>query len=131
MARVRSTARVEREGGEAEGSENVPISEAMQRSGLVTSEKIPSADVEQAEQTTAEAEEENIEETDPEDDYRIAMPSKPSHLDFGKSTVSKADLSKMVKSDFFSESQKKLLRFGGKKLPQSRRRMKLSFSRAF
>jgi hypothetical protein len=60
MARVRSTARVEREGGEAEGSESIPISEAMQRSGLVTSEKIPSAD---AEQTTAEVEEENIEET--------------------------------------------------------------------
>src|SRR5688572_13628206 len=110
MARVRSTARVEREGGEAEGSETIPISEAMHRSGLVTSEKIPSADAEQA---TAEIEEENIEETDPEDDYRIAMPSKPSHLDFGKSTVSKADLSKMVKSGFFSESQKKLLRFGG------------------
>jgi hypothetical protein len=113
MARVRSTARVEREGGEAEGSETIPISEAMQRSGLVTSEKIPSADAEQAEQTTAEAEEENIEETDPEDDYRIAMPSKPNHLDFGKSTVSKADLSKMVKSGYFSESQKNLLRFGG------------------
>ena len=113
MARVRSTARVEREGGEAEGSETVPISEAMQRSRLVTSEKIPSDDAEQAEQAIAEAEEEDIEETDPEDDYRIAMPSKPSHLDFGKSTVSKADLSKMVKSGFFNENQKKLLRFGG------------------
>jgi hypothetical protein len=121
MARVRSTARVEREGGEAEGSETIPISEAMQRSGLVTSEEIPTVEAEQA---TAEAEEENIEETDPEDDYRIAMPSKPSHLDFGKSTVSKADLSKMVKSGYFNESQKKLLRFGGKKLPRSQRRMK-------
>jgi hypothetical protein len=113
MARVRSTARVEREGGETEASETVPISEAMQRSGLVTSEKIPSEDAEQAKQVIAEEEEEVIEETDPEDDYRIAMPSKPSHLDFGKSTVSKADLSKMVKSGFFSENQKKLLRFGG------------------
>jgi hypothetical protein len=113
MARVRSTARVEREGDEAEGSETVPISEAMQRSGLVTSEKIPSDDANQAEQAIAEAEEEVIEETDPKDDYRIAMPSKPSHLDFGKSTVSKADLSKMVKSGFFNENQKKLLRFGG------------------
>ena len=115
MARVRSTARVEREGDETEASETVPISEAMQRSGLVTSEKIPSDDAEQAEQAIAEAEEEDIEETDPEDDYRIAMPSKPSHLDFGKSTVSKADLSKMVKSGFFTENQKKLLRFGGRK----------------
>ena len=100
MARVRSTARVEREGDETEASETVPISEAMQRSGLVTSEKIPHDDAEQAEQTIAEAEEEDMEETDSEDDYRIAMPSKPSHLDFGKSTVSKADLSKMVKSGF-------------------------------
>jgi hypothetical protein len=44
MARVRSTARVEREGDEAEGVETVPISEAMQRSGLVTSERIPTAE---------------------------------------------------------------------------------------
>ena len=113
MARVRSTARVEREGEETEASETLPISEAMQRSGLVISEKIPHDDAEQAEQANAEAEEEDIEETDSEDDYRIAMPSKPSHLDFGKSTVSKADLSKMVKSGFFTENQKKLLRFGG------------------
>ena len=63
MARVRSTARVEREGDEADGSETVPISEAMQRSGLVTSEKIPHDDAEQAEQTIAEAEEEDMEET--------------------------------------------------------------------
>ena len=110
MARVRSTARVDREGGDAEGPETVPISEAMQRSGLVISEEIPTAETEQA---TAEAEEGDIEETDSEDDYHIAMPSKPNHLDFGKSTVSKADLSKMVKSGYFSESQKKLLRFGG------------------
>jgi hypothetical protein len=57
MARVRSTARVEREGGETEISETVPISEAMQRSGLVTSEEIPSEDAEQAKQAIAEAEE--------------------------------------------------------------------------
>jgi hypothetical protein len=38
MARVRSTARAEREGDEAKAVETVPISEAMRRSGLVTSE---------------------------------------------------------------------------------------------
>ena len=53
MARVRSTARVEREGDEAEGAETVPISEAMQRSGLVTSKRIPTAETEQV---VAEAE---------------------------------------------------------------------------
>jgi hypothetical protein len=41
MARLRCTARVEREGDEVEGAETVPISEAIQRSGLVTSERIP------------------------------------------------------------------------------------------
>jgi hypothetical protein len=35
MARVCSTARVERVGDEAEAAETVPISEAMKRSGLV------------------------------------------------------------------------------------------------
>jgi hypothetical protein len=44
MARVRSTARVEREGDEAKGVEIVPISEAMQQSGLVTSEEVPAAE---------------------------------------------------------------------------------------
>ena len=127
MARVRSTARVEREGGEAEGSETVPISEAMQRSGLVTSEGIRTAETEQTvpiSEVAADAEEGNIEEADPDDDYHIVVPSKPSHLDFGKSTVSKADLSKMVKSGYFSENEKKLLRFRGKKLPRSQKRMK-------
>jgi hypothetical protein len=103
MARVRSTARVEREGDEAKAAETVPISEAMKRSGLVTSEDNPAAEAEQA----------DIEETDSEGDHSIAVPSKPSHLDFGKSTISKADFPKMVKSGYFSEDEKKLIRFGG------------------
>jgi hypothetical protein len=110
MARVRSTARVEREGDEAEGVETVPISEAMQRSGLVTSEEVPAAEAEQA---AAEAEQGDIEEADSDGDYNITVPSKPSHLDFGKSTISKADFPKMVKSGYFSEDEKKLIRFGG------------------
>ena len=110
MARVRSTARFEREGDEAEGVETVPISEAMQRSGLVTSEEVPAAEAEQA---AAKAEQGDIEEADSDDDYNISVPSKPSHLDFGKSTISKADLPKMVKSGYFSEDEKKLIRFGG------------------
>jgi hypothetical protein len=103
MARVHSTARAEREGDEAEAAETIPISEAMRRSGLVTSEIAPAAEAEQA----------DIEGTDSEDDHTIAIPSKPSHLDFGKSTISKADFPKMVKSGYFSEDEKKLIRFGG------------------
>jgi hypothetical protein len=114
MARVRSTARVEREGDEAEGAETVPISEAMKRSGLMTSEDIPAAEVEQA----------DIEGADSDGDYNIAVPSKPSHLDFGKSTISKADFPKMVKSGYFSEDEKKLIRFGGEEITRSLRKMK-------
>jgi hypothetical protein len=66
MARVRSTARIEREGDEAEAAETVPISEAMKRSGLVASEDNPAAEAEQA----------DIEETDSEGDHNIAVPSK-------------------------------------------------------
>jgi hypothetical protein len=102
MARVRSTARVGSEGDETEATETVPISEAMKRSRLVTSEEAPVAETEQA----------DVEETESEDDYSAA-PSKPSHLDFGKSTISEDDLSKMLKLGYFNEAKKELVRFGG------------------
>jgi hypothetical protein len=103
MARVRSTARVDREGDETEATETVPISEAMRRSGLATSEDAPAAGAEQA----------DVEEIGSEDDYSCGMPSKPSHLDFGKSTISEADLPKMMKLGYFSEAKKELICFGG------------------
>jgi hypothetical protein len=103
MARVRSTTRVDLEGDETEATETVPISEAMKRSGLVTSEDIPAAEAERA----------DAEETDSKDDYSSAVPSKPSHLDFGKSTVSEGDLPKMLKLGYFNEEKKELIRFGG------------------
>jgi hypothetical protein len=106
MARVRSTARVERDGDGTEATETVPISEAMRRSGLVSSEDTPAADATQA----------NVEEVGSEDEYSCGMPSKPSHLDFGKSTISEADLSKMVKLGYFSEAKKELVRFGGEEI---------------
>jgi hypothetical protein len=103
MARVRSTARVDREGDETEAAETVPISEAMKRSGLVTSTYVPATGAEQV----------DVEETNSEDDYSSAVPSKPSHLDFGKSTVSEGDLPKMLKLGYFNEEKKELIRFGG------------------
>jgi hypothetical protein len=103
MARVRSTARVGCEGDETEATGTVSISEAMKRSGLVISEDAPVAEAEQA----------NIEETESEDDYSSAVPSKPSHLEFGKSTISKGDLRKMLSLGYLSEAKKELIRFGG------------------
>jgi hypothetical protein len=102
MARVRSTARVTHDGEEAEGAETAPIFEVMKRSRLLALEDAPAAETEQA----------DVEETDSEDDYS-AVPSKPSHLDFGKSTISKDDLPKLLKLGYFSEAKKELVRFGG------------------
>jgi hypothetical protein len=106
MARVCSTARVERDGDETEATETVPISKAMRRSRLVSSEDTPAAEATQA----------NVEEAGSEDEYSCGAPSKPSHLDFGKSTISEADLSKMVKLGYFSEAKKELICFGGEEI---------------
>ena len=109
MARVRSTARNTRDGEEAEAAETAPISEVMRQSGLVavevTDEGAPTAEADQADIEEGEAEEEEI-------DYSV-MPSKPSHLEFGKSTVSEADMPMMTKLGYFGEAEKKLIRFGG------------------
>jgi hypothetical protein len=109
MARVRSTARIDHEGDETEATDTVPISEAMKRSGLVTPEDTPAAE----DIPVVEPEWAAVEETDSEDDYSSAVPSKPSHLDFGKSTISEADFPKMVKLGYLSEAKKELIRFGG------------------
>jgi hypothetical protein len=109
MARVRSTARVTREGEETEVTEMAPISEVMKRSGLVvtegtTDEGAPAAEIEQTDIEEGDTGEEEI-------DYDTIMPSKPSHLDFGKSTVSEADMPMMTKLGYFGEAEKKLIHF--------------------
>ena len=81
MARVRSTARVTHDGEETEAAETAPISKVMRRSGLVVTEGAsdegtPATEAKQADIEGGDAGEEEI-------DYNTAMPSKPSHLDFG------------------------------------------------
>jgi hypothetical protein len=109
MARVRSTARVTHDGEEAEVAETAPISEVMRRSGLV----VPDISDEGA--PTAEAEQVDIEEGETEEEYS-ALPSKPSHLEFGKSTVTEDDMPKLLKLGYFSETKKKLIHFGGEEI---------------
>jgi hypothetical protein len=113
MARVRSTARVEREGDETEATETIPISEAMRRFGLATS----------GDTSAAEAKQADVEEDEFEDDYG-AMPSKPNRLKFGKSTITEGDMAKLLKLGYFSEDKRELIRFGGKKLPRSQKNMR-------
>jgi hypothetical protein len=105
MARVCSTARVTRNGEEAEGAETAPISKVMQRSGLVVS----------GDAHATEGEQVDVEEIESEDDYNV-VPSKPSHLEFGKSTITKGDMSKLIKLGYFSEAKKELVHFGGEEI---------------
>jgi hypothetical protein len=108
MAIVHSTARATHDGEEAEATETTPISEVMKQSGLVVTEGSVDEDVHTAEAKEADIEEENADE---EEDYNTLVPSKPSHLDFEKSTVSEANVPMMMKLGYFGETEKKLLRF--------------------
>jgi hypothetical protein len=110
MARVRSIARVTRDGEEAETAKTAPISEVMKRSGLIVPE-----DVFDEGASAAEAEQVGAEEDEYEDDYS-AVPSKPSHLEFGRSTVTEDDMPKLMKLGYFSEAKKELIRFGEEKI---------------
>jgi UDP-N-acetyl-D-mannosaminuronate dehydrogenase len=100
MARVRSTARVSREGDEAEVIETAPISEVMRRSGLlVLEETIAKGGTAEAERVVVK----DMSDDEIEEDNNILSPSKPSHIEFGKSTVTEEDLVMMKKLGYFGE----------------------------
>ena len=122
MARVRSTARVTREGEETEATEMAPISEVMRQSGLVVTEGTVDEGNSGAKAEQADIEEENADNE--EEDYNILIPSKPSDLDFAKSSVSEADVPMMMKLGYFGEAEKKLIRFAGEETLRRRRMMK-------
>jgi hypothetical protein len=102
MARLRSTARVSREGDETKTTETTPISEMMRRSGLVVQEEtiVEGTSNAEAEQVVAEVESDNKSE----DDDNILCPTMPSHVEFGKSTVKAEDLVLMKKLRYFGEN---------------------------
>jgi hypothetical protein len=98
MARVRSTTKESREGNKAEAAETAPISEVMKQSGLVVPEEAV------AEGTSiVEAEQIVVGGSDNEDeeDYTILSPTKPSNLEFGKSTMMADDMVMMKKLGYF------------------------------
>ena len=111
MARVCSTVRVPREGEETEATETAPISKVMRQSGLVVMERAVDECTSGVEAEQADIEEENADEEG--EDFSILIPSKPSHLDFEKSTVSEADMPMMMKLGYIGEVERKLVRFAG------------------
>jgi hypothetical protein len=111
MARVRLTARVTCEGEETEAAEIAPISEVMRQSSLVVTEGTIDEGTPAVEVEHVDIEEESVDEE--EEDDIILIPSKPSHLDFEKSTMSEADVPMMMKLGYFEEVERKLIRFAG------------------
>jgi hypothetical protein len=119
MANVRSTARVSREGVEAEAAEIAPISEVMKQSGLVVLGAVTNEGASNAEagQTMVEGGSDN----ESEEDYNILNPTNPSHLEFEKSTVLEDDMTMMKKLGYFRKSESKLVRFAGEEIISERR----------
>ena len=90
------------EGEETEATETAPISETLKHSGLVVREEDESAPTKDV--VVAEAEEAVAEDaSDDEEDEGILSSSKPSHIEFGKSTVKAEDLVLMNKLGYFGK----------------------------
>ena len=85
IARIRSTARLTSEGGETEDAETTPISEVMRRSVLIIQEEGEAF----YEKDNPNAETGNVIAEAGSDDKEydgILSPSKPNHIEFGRST---------------------------------------------
>jgi hypothetical protein len=114
MARLRSTARVSCEGDETEATETTPISEMMRRLGLVVQEEAIAEGIFNAEakRTVAEVASDN----ESEEGGSILCPTKPSHVEFGKSTVKAEDLVVMKKLGYFGGNDDELVCFVGEEI---------------
>jgi hypothetical protein len=70
------------------------------------------------EKDSANAKAENVDDeassgSDDEEDNGILSPSKPSHIEFGKSTMKAEDLVLMKKLGYFEKNDDELIRFAG------------------
>jgi hypothetical protein len=86
----------------------------MKRSGLVVSEEVTAegAPNTETEQIVAGGESDN----ESEEDNSILSPTKPSHIEFGKSTVTEDDMVMMRKLGYFGEAESKLVWFAGEEI---------------
>jgi hypothetical protein len=105
---------VSHEGDEAEVIEMAPISKVMRWSSLVVLEGavVEGTSVVEAEQIVAEWGSEN----EDEEDNTILSPTKPSHIEFGESTMTTNGMVMMKKLGYFGEAESKLVRFAGEEV---------------
>jgi hypothetical protein len=105
MAGIRSTARLIDEGENIEATETAPISEVMKCFGLVVQEG--EEVILKNDDAIAEASSDDVE------DDGILSPSKPSFIEFGKSTVKAEDLVLMNKLGYFGKNDDELVWLAG------------------
>jgi hypothetical protein len=86
----------------------------MRQLGLVVPEEAfaEGASIAEAEQIVTEGGNEN----EDEEDYTILSPTKSSHIEFGKSTMTADDMVMMKKLGYFGEAESKLVRFAGEEV---------------
>jgi hypothetical protein len=105
---------VSREGDKTKVTKTAPISEMMRRSGLVVQER---PTVEDTPNVEAEQTEDEVGSTDEsEEDNNILSAAKPSHIEFGRSTMTAEDLIAMKKLGYFGENEDGLIRFAGEEV---------------
>lgn len=97
------------EGAKPDTIEIAPISEVMRESGIID----PKAgeEVSDAERSDSEAEVSSDKE-----DPSILCPNKPSHLEFGVSTVRAEDLDVLKKLGYIGEKEDDMIRFVGSEI---------------
>jgi hypothetical protein len=116
MARVRSTTRLIAGDEAANVTEIAPISEVMRQSGIV--EPKDAKEINTAEKSDLEAESEVKAENDADsdndvEDPNILHPNKPSHIEFGKSTVKVNDLDMLKRLGYIGQKYDNMIRFSG------------------
>jgi hypothetical protein len=108
MARFKATARLTNEGREIDTADTAPMSEIMKDSGMISQRKEKDAPKKNISDVEG-----NTDGDDAEDDAGILSPSKPSHIEFGKSTVKPDDLVLMNQLGYVGKNDDDLVRFAG------------------
>jgi hypothetical protein len=124
MARIRSTARLRNKGGEVDTTETSPISGVMKDYDIVALREerhVPEKSISDAEGET--------DGDDAEGDASVLSPSKPSHIEFGRSTVKSDDLDLMKNLGMLERMLMTWLGLLVMKLFRNRRTMKSWYSR--
>lgn len=83
-----------------------PISEVIRESRIVDTKVAKDIDI--AEKSDSESEEDSDEE-----DLNVLLPSKPNHVEFGKSTVKVEDLDVLKKLGYIGQNDDTVIRFAG------------------